>query len=140
MPERTPEDSAALRLLQDHAPLLFNPMVESLAPIELAVRSSTHVLEGTYRRQDAPDAPVQLTITYFIEDPFSSFGVFRVQWDDQCREHRPTSPEDVGEFLASVHAGEFAPLRYDPAIDPGQHAPNVPADLAFGRLLPGDFD
>lgn len=136
--ERTAADDAeALRLI-DRFPLIANVITSMLAPAEVAVRSSTHILTGRYTNPQHSDVPPQFVITLFIDEPTAPMGRITVARDAEVKTFEPKDSDDVGKLLQDLVAGEVFPLLYAMTIDLKAEVVPIPLDPQFGRLEPGE--
>lgn len=123
--EWDPEDQAAFERLLKEYTYIANAVTADLAPVELAIRSSTHILTARQPHPEHPDDPPQMVITLFIDDPFAAIGRVEVARDGELVHSRFLQvPPDVTTFLGELIQGKIIPLKYDITIDLGERPPN----------------
>ena len=134
----TAVDDAESRRLIGQFGLIANGITSMLAPAEVAVRSTTHILTSRYPNPQHPDVPPQFIITLFIDEPTAPMNRITVARNADVKTFEPKDSDEVEKLLRDLVAGNVFPLLY--AITIGLEAIVAPltVDPQFAILDPGD--
>ena len=117
--------------------LLSGGPLALIAPVNLIVRTATHMatarLEGQGHNADA--SPI--TATLWLDDAFAPMGRVEIESDDDRHTARPSDVEDFVQEMVKVASGEVLHLP-DRTFDLAQETMPGPTDLQLFVLEEGD--